>query len=240
MLRICLMSGFEGQKNGCLEKLRKKAEFLFFVVKSGWRINMPPTPEITTSQAAMIRAHVLKDEFKTEVMEMKGDESPSVVWSTHEAALAFGISQTVFQALDERGGVFVIQVIDNNVVMSLERGVVDYRRNLWDEMIDRFSRGRSQAGVTKDAYDALFDITQLCHQGKVAEALEKPIPEELSEVKAFAQLRDDLEMTDDAQPDDLTLLQGLVYVYFFRLTGGIRETFVQDGKVPWLVFQEGE
>ena len=202
---------------------------------------MPQTPEITTSQAAMVKAQELKSKFMAEVMEAEEGGSLSVVFSTQqEGALALGISQTVFQALDERGGVFVIEVIGDSVVMSLEEGISGYRRDLWDEMIGKFSRGRSQAGITKDAYSALFDITQLCHQGKVAEALEKPIPEELSEVKAFAQLRDDLEMTDDAQPDDLTLLQGLSYVYFFRLTGGIRETFVQDGKVPWLVFQEGE
>lgn len=202
---------------------------------------MPQSPEITASQAAMVRAQELKSKFMVEVMEAEEGGSLSVVFSTQqEGALALGISQTVFQALDERGGVFVIEVIGDSVVMSLEEGISGYRRDLWDEMIGKFSRGRSQAVVTKDAYDALFMITQLCHQGDIATALKVPVPGELSELEAFMKLSDDLKETGDADPDDLILLQGLTYVYFFRLTGGIRETFVQDGKVPWLVFEEGE
>ena len=203
---------------------------------------MPQSVEKTASQAAMVRAQESKSDFMVKVREAEEDKSLSVVFSTREAAFALGISQTVFQTLAERGGVFVIEVInDHNVVMSLKLGVSGYRRNLWDEMIATLRVGRSSHGQTKDAYEFLYRAAQVCHRGtqeEIQEAFKDP-PSALSSIEAFVEFRDYIRDDGGVHNEDLIMLQGLCYAFFGGLEHGTREV-LEDKMPPWLVFQEGE
>lgn len=83
-----------------------------------------------------------------------------VVMPVELAALAFGISAADFLKMSMRKESLIIQPRGKKVAISLESSIVDWRRDLWDEMLSTLERGRKQTHLIAETYGKVYTQAQ--------------------------------------------------------------------------------
>lgn len=163
-------------------------------------------------------------------------EGSVVRMETKMAALAFGISAADFRNLGERGLFIILQPIapDDQVVVSLQSSVVDWRRDLWDEMLQTLEKGRSEVGKLKDGYLFTFALAQRLLAG-IYEGIDTLLPPpNLVQQPEFRSFWYNLKVGGSIEGDP-EFLQVLLYSYFGAMPGGTRQVLENKELAPWNV-----
>ena len=89
-------------------------------------------------------------EAKRQIFERQGD---LILIREDVAAVAFGISRQKLQELAGQSKSLVISPLgEGKVSIGLVESVAGRQRDLWEEMLESFNRGRSEANLSKRAY----------------------------------------------------------------------------------------
>jgi len=159
--------------------------------------------------------------------ELFSGSTNRVEFSMAETAVAFGISIQNLSVLGKRG-CLIVRGKETGAEVSIAPYIVDWRKDLWEEMLKTLKQGRS----AKNNYRFLYVLTQATGQEDGESWSQINLPKDFRGKPEFASFWQDLQKGNANLEGNVEFLRQLLVIQWAKLGDGTRNELISQNLGP--------